>query len=121
MLVETCEIPMPAAMPCTLQRDKYREACRVDKACRPEYVCIVEADKSMRKRMEGSLHRDHEDHTAGKGMSPLSHYNLLHKFIPMPQAMKKPAVVKEQENWRKYRMAADESQKQKGGDRRSKE
>ena len=37
----------------------------------------------------------------------LRHYNLVHKFIPMPQAMKIPAakaaVDKEWENWRKFR------------------
>ena len=37
----------------------------------------------------------------------LQHYNLVHKFIPMPQAMKIPAakaaVDKEWENWRKSR------------------
>ena len=29
----------------------------------------------------------HEDHIAGKGFTSMSHYNLVHKFIPMPQAM----------------------------------
>ena len=37
----------------------------------------------------------------------LQHYNLVHKFIPMPQAMKIPAakaaVDKEWKNWRKFR------------------
>ena len=41
-----------------------------------------------------------------RGINSLSHYNLVHKFIPMPQAMKIPdakaAVDKEWENWRKY-------------------
>ena len=32
----------------------------------------------------------HEDHIAGKGDNSLQHYNLVHKFIPMPQAMKIP-------------------------------
>ena len=32
------------------------------------------------------------DHIAGKGDSSLQHYNLVHKFIPMPQAMKIPAA-----------------------------
>ena len=32
------------------------------------------------------------DHTAGKGDNSLQHYNLVHKFIPMPQAMKIPAA-----------------------------
>ena len=34
----------------------------------------------------------HEDHIAGKGNNSLQHYNLVHKFIPMPQAMKIPAA-----------------------------
>ena len=40
--------------------------------------------------MEETPHRYHEDHIAGKRMNSLSHYNLVHKFIPMPQAMKIP-------------------------------
>ena len=40
--------------------------------------------------MEGTLHQDHEDHIAGKGINSLNHYNLVHKFVPMPQAMKIP-------------------------------
>ena len=34
----------------------------------------------------------YEDHIAGKGENSLQHYNLVHKFIPMPQAMKIPAA-----------------------------
>ena len=30
----------------------------------------------MKKRMEGSRHKNHEDHIAGKGMVSLSHYNF---------------------------------------------
>ena len=82
------EVPMPAAIPCKLQRDKYRETCRTGEEHKTKYACIVEADESMRKRMEGCLHKSHEDHIAGKGMSSLSHCNLVHKFIPVPQAMK---------------------------------
>ena len=40
--------------------------------------------------MEGTLHQDLEDHIAGKGINSLNHYNLVHKFVPMPQAMKIP-------------------------------
>ena len=58
--------------------------------CKTKYVCIVEADESTRKRLEGTLHKDDEDHIARKGMNSLSHYNLVRKFIPMPQALKKP-------------------------------
>ena len=30
--------------------------------------------------------KDHEDHIASKGYNSSSHKNLVHKFIPMPQA-----------------------------------
>ena len=43
-------------------------------------------------RMENSEPPNHEDHIAGKGENSLQHYNLVHKFIPMPQAMKIPAA-----------------------------
>ena len=95
------EIPMPAAVPCKLQRDKYRETCRTVEEHKTKYACIVKADESTRKRMEGSPHKNpnyHEDHIAGKGENSLQHHNLVRKFIPMPQAMKildaKAAVVK---------------------------
>ena len=39
-----------------------------------------------------SLPTHHEDHFAGKGENSLQHYNLVHKFILMPQAMKIPAA-----------------------------
>ena len=55
-------------------------------------ACILEADESTRLRMGESLPNHHEDHIAGKGENSLQHYNLVHKFIPMPQAMKIPAA-----------------------------
>ena len=42
--------------------------------------------------MGNSILHNHEDHIAGKGENSLQHYNLVHKFIPMPQAMKIPAA-----------------------------
>ena len=42
--------------------------------------------------MGNSVPNYHEDHTAGKGDNALQHYNWVHKFIPMPQAMKIPAA-----------------------------
>ena len=68
-------------------------------------TCILEADESTRLRMGESLPNHHEDHIAGKGDNSLQHYNLVHKFIPMPQAMKilaaKAAVDKEWEKLEK--------------------
>ena len=77
-------------LPCKLQRDKYRETCRTVEEHKTKDACIVEADESVRKRMEGSPHKNHEDHIAGEGMNSLSHYNLVRKFILMPKAMKIP-------------------------------
>ena len=68
-------------------------------------MCILEADESTRMRMGNSIQHHHKDHIAGKGENSLQHYNLVHKFIPMPQAMKIPAakaaVDKEWENLKK--------------------
>ena len=70
------------------QRDKYRETCRTVEEHKTTYACIVEADKSTSKRLEGILHKDSEDHIAGKGINSLSLYSLVHKFILVFQAMK---------------------------------
>ena len=59
----------------------------------------------MRKRLEGVPHKNHEDHIAAKGINSLSRYNLVPKFIPMPQAWKfrdaKAAVEREWEKLEK--------------------
>ena len=86
------EVPMPATMPCKIRREEYRETCRGTENCETKYACIVEADESTRKRLEGTLHRGHEDQFAGRGMDSLNHYNLVHNFIPVPQAMKIPGA-----------------------------
>ena len=39
-----------------------------------------------------SIRQHHEDHITGKGENSLQHNNLVHKFIPMPQAVKIPAA-----------------------------
>ena len=55
-------------------------------------ACILGASESTRMRMGESLPNHHEDHIAGRGNNSLQHYNLVHKFVPMPQAMKIPAA-----------------------------
>ena len=79
-------------------------------------ACILEADESTRMRMGNSMPHYHEDHIAGKDENSLQHYNLVHKFIPMPQAVKIPAakaaVDKEWEKLeKKSGVEPDESQK----------
>ena len=72
-------------------------------------ACILEANESTRMRMENSMAHYHEDHIAGRGENSLQHYNLVHKFIPMPQVMKIPAAkaavgwTRNGKNWRKFR------------------
>ena len=55
-------------------------------------ACILEVSESTRMRMGYSILHHHEDHLAVKGNNSLQHYNLVHKFILMPQAMKIPAA-----------------------------
>ena len=55
-------------------------------------ACILEAGESSRMRLGNSIPHHHEDHIAGKGENSLEHYNLVHKFIPLPQALKIPAA-----------------------------
>ena len=55
-------------------------------------ACILEADESTRMRMGNSVTNYHQDHIAGTGENSFQHYNLVHKFIPMRQAMKIPAA-----------------------------
>ena len=63
--------------------------------------------------MGESLPNHHEDHIAGKGKQ---HHNLVHKFIPVPQAMKIPAAkAAVDKDWEKFGenfgVEPDESQK----------
>ena len=81
------EISMPAAMPCKTPVNCRGETCISIGKHRTNYACIVDADESMRIRLEGVPQRYHEDHIAAEGINSLSHYNLVHKFIPMPQAL----------------------------------
>ena len=85
------EIPLPAAMLCLSSVcSSSRETCRTIGERKTRYACIVEADESMRIRMDGTPRRYHEDHIAEKGMNSMTYYSLVHKVIPVPQAMKVP-------------------------------
>ena len=86
------EKPMAPAMPCKTCKNKHGETrCKTDDF-KCKFACVLEASESTRIRMEESLLKYHEDHIARKGDTSLQHYKLVHKFIPMPQAMKIPAA-----------------------------
>ena len=89
------------AMPCKIMKN-----CGSD-GSQKKLACILEAHESTRMRMGNSEPPNHEDHIAGKGNNSQQHYNLVHKFIPMPQAMKflqqKQQWTRNGKNWRKSR------------------
>ena len=99
---------MAPAVPCKTSKNSQHGVTRgTSNEIKFKLACILEASESTRLRMGESLPNYHEDHIAGKEDSSLQHYNLVHKFIPMPQAIKIPAakaaVDMEWENWRRFR------------------
>ena len=99
------ESSVAPAMPCKIMKKNCGSGAsnkNLNKIC----ACILEADESKRLPMGESLPNHHADHVAGKGNYSLQHYNLVHKFIPMPQAMKitaaKAAVDKKWEKMEKF-------------------
>ena len=90
---------MAPAMPCKIMMNCGSGASNKIKT---KLACILEAGESTRLRMGNSTQQNHEDHIAGTGENSLQHYNLVHKFIPMPQAMKIPAAKAAVDNeWEK--------------------
>ena len=88
--------------PCkTSKTCKHGEARGKSNEIKTKLAYILEGGESTRLRMGESLPNHHEEHLDNS----LQHYNLAHKFIPMPQAMEIPAakaaVDKEWENLEK--------------------
>ena len=83
------ETSVAPAMPCKIMKNCGSGASNKIKT---KLSCILEAEESARMRMGNSTPQHHENHIAGKGDNSLQHYNLVHKFILMPQAIKIPAA-----------------------------
>ena len=83
------ETSVALAMPCKIMKNGGSDASNKIKT---KLAFLLEADESARMRMGNSMPHYHQDHIAGKGENSLQHYNLVHKFNPMPQAMKIPAA-----------------------------
>ena len=94
-------------MPCKILKNNKNCGSGAPNKVKTKLACILEAGESTRLHVGESLPNRHEDHIAGKGDNSLQHYNLVHKFIPIPQAMKIPAakaaVDKEWEKLEKIR------------------
>ena len=80
---------MAPAMPCKIMKNCWSDTSNKIKT---RLACILEADESTRMRVGNSIPHYHQDHIAGKGENSLQHFILVHKCIPMPQAMKIPAA-----------------------------
>ena len=87
------ETPVAPTMLCKISKNN-QNCGDGDKSneIKSKLACILEASESTRLRMVESLPNHHEDHIAGKEDNSLQHYSLVHKSIPMPQAMKIPAA-----------------------------
>ena len=93
MLARNRKCQWPPAMPCKTSKTCQHGVTRGKTSeIKSKLACISEASESTRLRLGESLPNHHEDHIAGKGDNSLQHSNLVHKFIPMLQAMKIPAA-----------------------------
>ena len=90
---EKLETPVAPAMPCKISKNDQNLVTRGKTSeIKSKLACILEASESTSLRMGESFPTHHEGHIERKGDNSLQHYNLVHKFIPMPQAMKIPAA-----------------------------
>ena len=86
------ETPVAPTIRCKISKNNQNCGTGASNTVKTKLACILEGSDSTRLRMGESLPNHHEDHIAGRGNNPLKHYKLVHKFIPMPQAMKNPAA-----------------------------
>ena len=87
------ETSVAPAMPCKISKsNKNCGSGGKSSKIKTQLACILEASESTRLRMGESLPTRHEDHIAGRGDNSLQHYNVVHIFILMPQAMNIPAA-----------------------------
>ena len=91
--IKNARMPVSPAMPSKTSKNSQHGVTRgKSNKIKTKLACILEASESTRLRMGESLPNHREDHIAGKGNKSLQHYNLVHKFIPMSQAMEIPAA-----------------------------
>ena len=81
------EVQTALAMPCKRTKSRNLVTCVQKDDHKSRLTFVLDADESKRLRMEGIEPRIHQDHLTGEGDNSLHHYHLVHKFIPMPQAL----------------------------------
>ena len=60
------EVPMPAAMACKIPIKSTGETHRNIGKRKTKCACVVDADESTRPRLEGAVHKHHQDHITEK-------------------------------------------------------
>ena len=99
------EVPMPAAMPCKIPTKSSGDTAILGNAGH-DLLALLMPTKAQDQGSRSYAHLSSRSHHCER-MNSMTHYSLVHKFIPMPQAMKIPngkaAVVKNGKNWRKIR------------------
>ena len=91
------EVPMLAAMLCTVPMKSSGEPHRNIGKRKTKYACVVDADESTGPRLEGAGHQPHEDHITAKGTNSMIHYSLVHQNSRCQWRQWR----KNGENWRK--------------------
>ena len=116
------EVPMPTATPSKIPIKSSGKTYRNIRKRKTKYACVVDADESTRPRLGGAGHKPHQDHITAKGTNSTTHDSLVHKFIPMPQALKIPDAKAAVENeWEKLEKIPAWQLTKERCDRRSKE
>ena len=110
------ETPVALAMPCKILKNNKNCGSDASNKNKTKLACILEVIDSTRLRMGESMPIHHEDHIAGKGENSLQHYNFVHKFNPMPQAIKKIQQRRQQwtrnvKTWKNFGVEPDKNQK----------
>ena len=71
------EVPMPTAMPRKIPIKSSGETNRSIGKRKTKYACIVDADESTRRRIEGAGRKPHQDHITAKGTKSVTHHSVL--------------------------------------------
>ena len=125
-----CERPVAPAMLCKkkaqtgITKVVAKQEIASQKIPKTTYGCTVEPHECTRQRVETSVPTKHEEHIAGKSFTSMSHYSLVHKFMPCASSNEDSrcrscsgqGMVKARGN---SIMATGTSQKQEGGYPRS--
>ena len=80
--------------PCEVQNLRHGEACGKEPNKIQIKACMHRgSSESTRNRLDGTLAKGHGDRITGKRYNSQSHYNFVHKFIPVPEARDIPVLM----------------------------